>query len=163
MELSSERSWAVLPATMPALRVNAFNFDHSSLGAYGAPKCNFFVYDALAAGHVAPNSVNGLSRPPVAGEWGNRASKIDGFRPLGKGETPAAGDVVGNGGHVGIVVATPYKSADGKSDHGYLVASAADRDHGDKVTLTQFGFRKVDNLPKVVFWRYDPPPPPKDK
>jgi RHS repeat-associated protein len=139
-------------------REDGFNFSHSLLGALGSPKCNFFVYDALSAGHIAPRSVNGLSRPPVAAEWGNRASKIDGFRALAKNEAPAVGDVVSNGGHVGIIVATPYRSKDGKSDHGYLVASAADRDHGDKVTLTQFGFRKVDHLPKVVIWRFGSSP-----
>lgn len=134
------------------------------IDGYGAPKCNFFVYDALSAGRIAPRSMNGDERIPRAQDWGNRNSKIDGWRPLavdknGKLTEPVAkGDVVGNGGHVGIIVGLPYPGrqvppVEGRpvSDKLPLVASAGDRDHGDKVTLTNFGFRPDDG--RVTIWR----------
>ena len=133
----------------------------SWIAGYGAPKCNFFVHDALAKGGIPQTSVNGQRRIALAGDWGNRYSDIPGFRPLrvdGNGhrlEPVMKGDVVSNGGHVGIVVGVPYK---GRAQ--YIVASAADPDHDDMVTLTEFGFRPADNPRnekfKIVIWRHIP-------
>ena len=76
-----------------------------------APKCNFFVFDALAAGGVAPGRVNGRQEIPTAsGHWGNPKTKIEGYRPLERGERAKAGDVVSWGGHVGIVLASSLQS-----------------------------------------------------
>lgn len=117
-----------------------------------APKCNFFVYDALKAGGTPQTKVNGVIRIAFAPDWGNRNSKIDGFRPLRPGEQPQRGDVVGNGGHVGIVVKAPEKGPNGTWVNG-LTASAATSAYGDKVTVVPFGFRDRDERAKVVFWR----------
>jgi RHS repeat-associated protein len=126
-------------------------------GGVGAPKCNFFVYDALKAGGVAPGSVNGNKGqiPTANAHWSNRKSQIDNYRPLRPGEKPQKGDVVSNAGHVGIVVGTPAKRPGGPEMQGYITASAADKNHGDSVTITGFGFRPKDDLKSVVVWRYE--------
>lgn len=129
------------------------------IAGYSAPKCNFFVHDALEQGGIPQTTVNGQRRIALAGDWGNRNSVIPGFRPLtvdengNRLEPVRKGDVVSNGGHVGMVVGIPYK---GRAK--YVVASAADPDHGDRVTLTEFGFRPEDNPRKekfkIVIWRH---------
>jgi RHS repeat-associated protein len=131
-------------------------------GGVGAPKCNFFVYDALKAGGVAPRTVDGIRGkiPTASMHWSNKRSNIEGYRPLRAGEKPQPGDVVSNKGHVGIVVGAPYPRPGGPQMQGYITASAADADHGDKVTITGFGFRKDDDLSSVVVWRYTPKPAP---
>jgi RHS repeat-associated protein len=118
----------------------------------GAPKCNFFVYDALAAGGIAPN------RMVYSADWGNANSRIENaggrFRPLTTGEKARPGDVISNGDHVGMLVAMPRG---GKEQGSVLVtASAATPDVGNRVTFSKFGFRSQDHLERVVTWRYVP-------
>jgi hypothetical protein len=62
-------------------------------------KCNKFVFDALTAAGVAPGRMAG-GRIPLAGDWGNPASTIDGFARIDG--PPMPGDVVSDGHHVGI-------------------------------------------------------------
>jgi hypothetical protein len=68
------------------------------------PKCNQFVYDALAAGGAPPGRLDG-GRIPIAHDWGDPQSKIAGYAPVSG--APQAGDVVSNGEHVGIYAPLP--------------------------------------------------------
>ena len=120
----------------------------------------------MTVGGVAPVTVNGEHRYTFAADWGNRNSRIDTqygyYRPLLRNEQPRPGDVVGNGGHVGIVVGTPNNRRQGNNDgpaeeiRGNISASAADAQNGDRVKVNGYGFRQRDHPATVVVWRYQP-------
>jgi RHS repeat-associated protein len=67
-------------------------------GGIGAPKCNIFVFDALAKGDVGVPLVNG--HVPTTADWVNGA--VSGYRPVTVSEGLKLGDVVVGGGHMGI-------------------------------------------------------------
>jgi hypothetical protein len=67
---------------------------------WGEPKCNQFVWDALAGGG-APAGRMRDGRIPVAKDWGDPGSAIPGYSPVTDGSAQA-GDVISNGHHVGI-------------------------------------------------------------
>jgi uncharacterized protein RhaS with RHS repeats len=138
----------------PEPRVGGFRqyFGWPSNRGVGAPKCNFFVYDALAAGGQAPD------RMVYAADWGNRGSRIENaggrFRPLDATEKARAGDVISNGSHVGILVEAPRPN--GQPGTTLMTMSAAVPQLGDQVTRTRFGMRGTDHRERVVTWRYEP-------
>ena len=96
---------------------------------------------------------NLTARTAYVADWRDRSSKIDGFRALkvddkgNRTEAVKPGDV-GKSWHIGIIVGV---NKDGTG----VTASAADSQHGDKVTATAFGFRSTDGSPKdIVVWRH---------
>lgn len=76
----------------------------SRVDGVGSPKCNQFVYDALSAAGAPPGRLDG-GRIPVARDWGDTSSKIDGYAPASG--RPRPGDVVSDGEHVGLYVPLP--------------------------------------------------------
>lgn len=111
----------------------------------GTPKCNQFVWDALTAGGVQPGRVDG-GRIPITKDWGDPRSKIPGYAPVVG--PPRPGDVVSDGGHVGIY--SPLK--DGRP--GTISAASPDTpgaaDDGG-VVHNDWGFRKGQK--PVTVWR----------
>jgi cell wall-associated NlpC family hydrolase len=109
-------------------------------------KCNKFVYDVMVeAGVQPPPSIPRFlifSRPPLAGEWADPETAIDGWQVV---SDPKPGDVVAEAhnysdatGHVGIVVADKQ------------TVSASSR-VGGKIVQNDWGFRQEDH---PTFRRY---------
>lgn len=73
----------------------------SLTGGVPSEKCNKFVWDQLENGG-APAGRMPDGRIPSAGEWGNPNSGIPNYSPVPAGTPFAPGDVVSDGGHVGI-------------------------------------------------------------
>jgi hypothetical protein len=117
---------------------------------YGDPKCNQFVWDALVASGVTPGrmerSAGRGGRIPLARDWGNSMSKIDGYAPVTGQARP--GDVVSDGHHAGIYATLP----DGRPG----TVSAASPFSGEVglnggVVHNDWGFRRRG--PPVTIWR----------
>ncbi|KAK6173665.1 hypothetical protein SNE40_017076 [Patella caerulea] len=105
-------------------------------GLRGQPKCNIFVADVVSqAGGSVPRRY-GVRGIIGAGEWGSRWSFYLGVSPCWKNfDRPQIGDVIGYGGHVGIMTG-PGKTT-----------SAAQY----RVVENNWGFRSGQS---PVYWRY---------
>lgn len=110
----------------------------------GAPKCNVFVGDALAAAGIDARDPTNPRLYLTTKAWADPSRVISGFRILGPGEELRPGDIITNGEHIGIY----YPGADGKP----MTVSAADMNHGDKVVWNEWGFRGTEG--KIVVRRY---------
>lgn len=109
-------------------------------GGRGALKCNFFVWDALSAGGDAPGRMSD-GRVPSASEWADPNVNIPGYSLVPLAMTPQPGDVVANGGHVGLYAPLP----DGSPG----TISAASLFNGNGVVHNDWGFRPGSSYPTV--------------
>ncbi|MFO0475920.1 MAG: RHS repeat-associated core domain-containing protein [Alphaproteobacteria bacterium] len=134
-------------------------------GGRWTPKCNVFVADALEKGGDPVLSVNGEKRAPVAREWGDPTSRIEGYRPLTPGEELKPGDVVSDGTHVGLYA--PQDDGADATISAPTLMPQVEGPSGDAVTQNDWGFREENqDRKKVTVWRCvcdDPPPPPVSK
>jgi len=103
------------------------------LGGRLAPKCNFFVFDALRAGSVAPSRINGAV--PRAADWFNPNVGISNYRMVQPDEELQPGDVLSNGSHVGIYQGTGQTTS----------AATPDSSSGDRIVTNDWGQRTNSN------------------
>jgi hypothetical protein len=109
------------------------------IGGRNADKCNLFVWDISNARGLPPGRKSG-GRPPSAAEWGDPNTRIVGYEPLAPGMSPGIGDIVAQGGHVGIYSPNPNTGAP-------ATTSAT----GTGVVNNDWGFRS--NSPSPTIWR----------
>lgn len=128
-------------------------------GGRWTPKCNLFVGDALRAGGDPVKSVNGERRDPVAEEWGDRNSKIEGYRPLRPGEKPMPGDIMSDGEHVAVY--TEDENGNPSSIGAPSLRPDIEGPNGDRITDGDWGFRKGQK--NIVYWRCICDDPPESK
>ncbi len=128
-----------------------------SVARYGSFTCNIAVADILIeAGVKVPVTTrtnmfgNEVSRPPLAGEWGDSASIIPGWEVV---TIPKPGDIVaiaeeghGYSGHVGIV-----SSVNVNQDGTLTGTTISQSSYTDTIVENDWGFRP-DNIGQV-FWR----------
>ncbi|WP_444931801.1 RHS repeat-associated core domain-containing protein [Microbulbifer sp. SSSA002] len=96
-----------------------------------ALKCNFFVWDMLSNGGDAPGRMPD-GRVPSASEWADPSVTIPGYTVLPSSALLMPGDVVAEGGHVGI-----YAPLNG----GGATISAAALFYGSGLVHNDWGFR----------------------
>ena len=122
----------------------------SLLGGRLAPKCNVFVGDVLDLGGDPVQSVNGENRYPVASEWGDSSSAIEGYRPVEAYEVPMAGDIVSDGSHVGIYA--PLEDGSDGTVSAAIYGAPVGTTQSDRVVHNDWGFRDGQ---EVTIWRHE--------
>jgi RHS repeat-associated protein len=116
------------------------------MGGIPSEKCNKFVWDsAERGGYPAGRMPDG--RIPSASEWGDPHSNIPGYSPMPPGTPPAPGDIVGDGGHVGIY--SPLPTGDSGTTSAAAPFQGGTGLYGGVVN-NDWGFRPGQN---VVIWR----------